>query len=100
MLSHILLVAMKPSRTFIKDLNMIGRLYLVICDGIGQLLNKSIQDFGVLNIEYEFDERVLFRDWLKLRSNSIELPESGVNGLTWMSTSTNLRSSNLLLFSA
>ena len=42
---------MKPSRIFIKALGMIGRSHLVICDGIGQLLNKSVQGFSVLNIE-------------------------------------------------
>ena len=75
---------------FIECCNMIGRSYLVICDGISQLLNESIQDLGVLNIEQEFDERVLFRDWFELRSNSIELPESGINRLIRVSASTNL----------
>ena len=75
---------------FIECCNMIGRSYLVICDGISQLLNKSVQDFSVLNVEQEFDERMLFRDWFELRSNSIELPESGINRLIGVSTSTNL----------
>ena len=69
---------------------MIKRSYLVIRDGISQLLNKSVQDFSVLNVEQEFDERMLFRDWFELRSNSIELPESGINRLIGVSTSTNL----------
>ena len=42
---------MKPSWMFVKDLNVIGRSYLVMCDGISQFLNKSIQGFGVFNIE-------------------------------------------------
>ena len=79
---------------------MIGISYLVICDRISQLLNKSIQYFSVLDIDQEFDERMLFRDRFELRSNPVELPESGINSLIWVSMSTNLRSSNLLPFSA
>ena len=42
---------MKPRWMFIRDHNMIERSYLVICDGISQLLHKSIQGFGILNIQ-------------------------------------------------
>ena len=42
---------MKPNWVFIKYHNMIGRSYLVICDGINQFLDKSIQGFGILNIQ-------------------------------------------------
>jgi len=35
---------------FIKDHNRTGISYLVICDGISQLLDKSGQGLGIINI--------------------------------------------------
>ena len=97
---HTLLVVVKPSWVFIWDHSRTRSSYLIISDSIYQLLEKSTQDFGVIDVPYEFEKCVLFREWSKFCDNPIELPGSEVSKSACVYTSTNLRSSTLLAFSA
>jgi len=57
---------------------------LVIRDGVAQLFDRSGQDFGVISIAQEPNERVLFSERLKLRNDPLELPERGINELIYV----------------
>ena len=82
------------------DHSRAGSSYLVIHDGISQLLDKSSQCLCIVNIVQELDKGVFFRQWPKLRDNSFKLPERGVSKIIFIRMDTNLRSSTLLPFSA
>ena len=62
---------------FIKCCSGTGSTYLVICDGICQLLDKSSQDFGIVNIAKESNKRMLRGERFKLRDDPLKLPERG-----------------------
>ena len=94
------LVAVKPSWVFIKGHSRIGSSYLIIFDSICQLLDKSTQDLGVIDVPYELEKSVFFRERSKLCDNPIELPGHKMSKWACVYTSTNLRSSTLLAFSA
>ena len=69
---------------FIKDCSRTGGPYLVICDGIGQLLDKSGQGCGVVNITQEPNKYVLVRERIKLCNYPLKLPERGISKLTYI----------------
>ena len=54
---------MKPRKVFNIDSSRTGGSYLVIHDGISQLLDESGQFFGIINIVQEPNECVLFGEW-------------------------------------
>ena len=64
---------------FIEDHNRTGCSYLVVCDGIGQLLDESRQGFGILDVAQEPNKHMLFGERFKPRDNSIELPGKGIS---------------------
>ena len=76
-----------------------GCSYLVIHDSITQLLNKSSQDFGIINIVQELEECMLVREWLELHNHPFKLPERGMSKMMSIHMNTNLQSSTLLPFS-
>ena len=62
---------------FIQGHSTTGGAYLVICDGIGQLLDRSSQDLGILSIAQESNKCVLFGEWFKLGNDPLKPPERG-----------------------
>ena len=50
--------------------------YLVIHDGIGQLLDKPGQDFDIIDVAQESDERILVSEWFEFLDDPLELPEA------------------------
>ena len=90
MSSHTLLVALKPSGIVIEDHGRAGSSYLIICDGIGQLLDESRQGFGVISVTEEPNKRALFGKRLETHDNLLELPERGMSKFMPTRTSTNL----------
>ena len=62
---------------FIKDRSRTSSSYLVICDGVGQLLDEPGQGFGVIDVVEEPNKRMLVRKRFKLRDNLLELPKRG-----------------------
>jgi len=90
---------MKPGQLLITGYIRTGSSYLVIHDGISQLLNKSSQGFGIINIMQELEECMFFGQWLELCNNPLKLPGRGVSKGICIHMNTNLQSSTLLPFS-
>ena len=85
---------------FIKDHSRASGSYLVICDGISQLLDEPGQRFGIIDVAEEPNKCMLVGERFKLGNNSLELPDRGISKQVYIHMSTNLRSSTLLPFSA
>jgi len=85
---------------FIEDHSGTGSSYLIIFNSIFQLLDESTQDCGVVSILQEFEKSMLFRERPKLCDDPIKLPGNEMSKSAYFDTSTNLRSSTLLAFSA
>jgi len=55
--------------------------YLVIHDSISQLLDKSYQGFGIINVPQEPNNHVLSGEWFKFCDDILELPGRGMSKL-------------------
>ena len=62
---------------FIKDRSRTSSSYLVIRDGVCQLLDEPGQSFGIIDVVEEPNKRMLVRKRFKLRDNLLELPKRG-----------------------
>ena len=74
--------------------------YLVISDGISQLLDESSQGFGIVGIAQELEKCMLFGEWFKFYNNPFKLPKMWISKPIRAHMSTDLRSTDLLHFSA
>ena len=68
------------------DHNGTGNPYLVICDGVSQLLDKPGQHLGVVNIAQEPDECMLFSERFELCNDPPKYPERGASELMCICT--------------
>jgi len=75
---------------FIKDHSGASSSYLIIHNGISQLLDKSSQGFGIINVVQEPNKHMLVRERFKLHDNPPELAKRRVSKLAYAHMSTNL----------
>ena len=58
--------------------NGVSGSYLIISDGVGEVLDKAVQDLGMVNVVEEFQNPVLFRKRFELHYNTSQLPADGL----------------------
>ena len=75
---------------FVKNISRTDNAYLIICDGIGQLSNESIQSLGIIDVADKPKKLMLFGQWFKLRNNPFELSKREMSKVVCVRTNADL----------